>query len=100
MEKLLQELLLEVKSIRSEFNGFKVDMKNITDNIKGQLDENTTILRALEHKADVHKAEMDNINHRLSNIEGAVKEIRDDQISIHEIIGEHDVSIRTLRRRA
>ncbi len=78
----------------------QAELKLEVNNIKGQLEENTAILRALEHKTDVHKAEMDNLNHRVANLEGIVKEIRDDQKSFFEIIGEHDVSIRTLRRRA
>lgn len=35
----------------------------------------------------------------LQEVKNTLHEIKDDQKSIHEIIGEHEVSIRTMRRR-
>ena len=68
------------------------------DNLEGKVDENTQILRALEHKAEVHKAELDNIHHQLARIQGDVNEIKENHNSIYEMLGEHDVAIRNLRR--
>ncbi len=91
--KLILQKLTKLEEGQANLEEGQAELKLEVNIIKGQLEENTAILRALEHKTDVHKAEMD-------NLEGIVKEIRDDQKSFFEIIGEHDVSIRTLRRRA
>lgn len=106
MEELFKELLSEFKDFRHELEDFKHQvnsrfdkLETEVDSIKSQQWENSQILRALEHKADVHKAEMDNLHHQLAKIEGTVNEIREDQKSIHELLGEHEVAIRTLRRK-
>lgn len=41
--------------------------------IKAQLNENTLILRALEHKADTNKAEYDNFTYQLAEISKEIK---------------------------
>lgn len=46
--------------------------------IKSQLDENTQILKVLEHKTDVIKAEQENMKHDLANISGDIQSIKKD----------------------
>ncbi|APM40585.1 hypothetical protein [Clostridium kluyveri] len=46
--------------------------------IKSQLDENTQILKALEHKVDIVKAEQENMKHNLANISGDIQSIKKD----------------------
>jgi len=92
----VENLFKEFKSqVNSKFDNLKNDM----DTLQTQQKENTQILRALEHKADVSIAELDNIQHQLAKIQGTVYEIKEDQKSIHEILGDHEVAIRTLRRK-
>lgn len=88
---------LEDKSNRLENRFDKLEVE--IDIIKIQQQENTQILRALEHKAEVHKAEMDNLHHQLAKIEGTVNEIKENKASINELLGEHDIAIKTLKRR-
>lgn len=89
MEDMLKQILSEIGSI------------------KEQVSENTQILKALEHKVDVIKAEQENMKHDMAEIKGDLKAIKDDvsnlnesQASLIEMYGEHEVFIRTLRRKA
>jgi len=77
IEKLLKKILDTVGEIKNEQQG-----------MKNQLEENTVILRALEHKADVHKAELDKLTNEVATISGIQKKMQND---IEEI--KHDVNI-------
>ncbi|BAH07974.1 hypothetical protein [Clostridium kluyveri] len=66
-EKLLQQIL---------------DSQNKTnerlDKLEAQTSENTQILKALEHKVDIVKAEQENMKHNLANISGDIQSIKKD----------------------
>ena len=67
----------------------KVDRLEVgQDEIKGQLAENTAILRALEHRTDIQKAEMDSMHHKFATIEGEVKSISKDLQSFNQDFNE------------
>ena len=53
--------------------------------IESKVDENTQILRALEHSAEVNKAEHDKMDNDISHIKGDVEAIRKD-LSTVEIV--------------
>ncbi|MFZ5946035.1 MAG: hypothetical protein ACOYVD_18240 [Bacillota bacterium] len=113
MENLFKEFLAEFRDFKNQVNSRfdKIEnrldnlenrlgnLENGLDNLEGKVGENTQILRALEHNAEVFKAELDRANLRLAKIEGNVNEIKENQKSIYEIIGDHEVAIRTLRRK-
>ena len=46
------------------------------DNLESQVKENTQVLKALEHKVDVIKAEQDNFTYQLAKISGDVHSIK------------------------
>lgn len=46
--------------------------------MQSQVNENTQILKALEHKVDIIKAEQDNMKHELAHISGDTKSIKGD----------------------
>ena len=60
-------------------------MKQDMLDMKSQLNENTQILKALEHKADIVKAEQDNAIHDIAHIKGSVETIRKDITNIELI---------------
>jgi len=67
-----QKLVLEsLKDIKSDIKSLKTDVKSL----KTQVDENTQILKALEHKAAVNKAEIDNISINIAHIQGDLKSV-------------------------
>ncbi len=47
-------------------------------NVEGQLEENTAILRALEHASEVLKAETEALKFAVARVEGEVKGLRND----------------------
>lgn len=53
----------------------KLDTKLNT--IENQQKENTRIIKAIEHRSDVHKAEMDQITNNIAQIQGEVKGLRE-----------------------
>ncbi len=78
--------------------------------IKSQLNENTQILKALEHSSQIHKADVDNLTHQVAEIQGTVKNMSDKMDknfsdlnetnkSLLEMYGTHEAEIRTLRRK-
>lgn len=55
----------------------KIDkLESRFDNLESQVKENTQVLKALEHKVDVIKAEQDNFTYQLSKISGDVHSIK------------------------
>lgn len=53
--------------------------------IKIQVEENTKILNALEHKVDVFSAEQQNLKHEVAEISGEIKAIRKDLSNVEVI---------------
>ncbi|MFL0249120.1 hypothetical protein ACJDT4_01690 [Clostridium neuense] len=67
--------------------------------IKSQLKENTDILKALGHKVEVNKAEIDKISNDTAHISGHLKSIGENIDAVKEVLGRHEVDITVLKRR-
>lgn len=52
------------------------------DELNGKKEEDTKILRALEHKADIHKAEIDKLNNELAHLSGGISDLNKSQKDI------------------
>lgn len=52
------------------------NIENNQTSMKSQQEENTSILRALEHASTVHKAEIDKINFQSAEIKGEITNLR------------------------
>ncbi len=66
--------------VDKRFTGIDSRLDNMTlelKQIKVQQQENTNVLRALEHKADVHKAEIDKLANEVAQVSGNQKNILD-----------------------
>lgn len=61
------EILEILKRLESRFDG-----------LENKVDENTQILRALEHSTQVNKAEHDNMSNDIAHIKGDVTAIKKD----------------------
>jgi chromosome segregation ATPase len=92
MEEILQKIFNKLDIVDNRLGQVEGRLGNIENNlgdvednlgnveeslgqVKAQQEENTQILHALEHKADVHKAEMDNLNNEISHLSGNQKQI-------------------------
>ncbi|OAA90873.1 hypothetical protein [Clostridium ljungdahlii] len=67
IEMLKQVLKEELKPIREDIQG-----------LKGQVSENTSILKALEHKTDVIKAEQEKMSNDMAHMQGDLKALSKD----------------------
>jgi len=85
MEEKIFEVLEKISSRLDSMENRFDSMDQRFDSLESQVKENTLILRALEHKADVNKAEHDKMMHDISDISGEVKGIRKDLAQV-EII--------------
>ena len=63
--ELLENILKEISSV-----------KNTQDLMYIQLKEHGGILSALQHAAEVHKADIDNLTHQAANLAGGIKSIK------------------------
>ena len=61
------------------------DMNQKFDNQDKQLKENTQILKALEHLAEVNKAEHDKMFFNMAEMSGEIKNIRKDLSNVEQI---------------
>ncbi len=70
----------EIKGIKTEIKDMKADMsimKTEMSNMNGRMDEQTMILRALEHSAEVNKSTHDVMQNDIAHIKGDVENIKD-----------------------
>lgn len=65
--------------------------------IKAQLDEHTQILRALEHSAQVNKAEHDKMSNDIAHIKGDVEAIKKDITNVEVITASNWADIAKLK---
>jgi len=80
---MLQEILGEIKSIKSEFNSFKSEIfqeitsiKSDIDIIKGQVKENYDILGDLEHRVEENTAQLTAISQDLIYVKGDISKFK------------------------
>lgn len=65
--------------------------------INDKLDEHTLILRALEHSAEVNKAEHDKISNDIAHIQGDIQEIKRDMYRVEEATANNWADIAKLK---
>ncbi|MCX7885229.1 MAG: hypothetical protein N2448_09425 [Caloramator sp.] len=87
MEGRLDKMEGRLDSIENRLDKVESDIKVIKEDqkfMKSQLDESTSILKALEHKSEINKAEHDNFTIQLARIEGSVNEIKSEVVKGQE----------------
>ena len=72
-------------------------LKDGQKDINTKLDENTQILRALEHKADVNKAEHDKMGNDIAHIKGSIESIKKDMSTIEIVTSSNYADIAKLK---
>jgi restriction endonuclease S subunit len=87
MEQILQQILKKLDGLDA-----KIDTLGI------QVDENTQILKALEHSAQVNKAEHDQIINDIAHIKGDVSAMRKDLTNVEIITSSNWNDIATLKK--
>ncbi|MGV8984399.1 hypothetical protein [Clostridium sp.] len=65
-----------IKSLSDLLDEKLTPIKNDLKNIKSQQEESISILRALEHKADINKVKHDKLFNDIANLSGSVDNMR------------------------
>ncbi|MCO5822835.1 hypothetical protein M8668_13410 [Clostridioides difficile] len=81
MKQDIVDMKQDIKGMKQDISDLKigqVETNNRLDIVESQVKENTQILKALEHKADVSKAEHDKMSFDISHIQGDISEIKQD----------------------
>ena len=112
LENILAELKsnsAEMKSMREEVKSNSAELKSVREEVKShstelksirvQQQEDHLILKALEHSAQVNKAEHDKMANDIAHIQGNVKNISENLDAVKEIIGRHEVDLKVLKNR-
>nr|WP_317332303.1 hypothetical protein [uncultured Romboutsia sp.] len=72
-------------------------METRLDSMESQINENTQLLKALEHKVDVIKAEQENIKHDIAHIKGDVEAVKKDITNVEVITASNWADIAKLK---
>ncbi|SKA89119.1 hypothetical protein SAMN05443428_10977 [Caloramator quimbayensis] len=101
MEKEVMEFLMEFKKeVSEQFKQVNEQFKQVNEQFKqvnARLDEHTQILRALEHSAQVNKAEHDVMFNDIAYIKGQIESIKRDLNRVEEATANNWVDIARLK---
>jgi chromosome segregation ATPase len=96
-----KELLKALGDLLDEkLSPIKGDIKNIKDDIKNmktQQEESISILRSLEHKADVNKSEHDKLFNDIAKLSGTVENMRKDLSAVEVVTARNLENIAQLK---
>ena len=96
-----KELLNALGNLLDEkLSPIKNDIKNIygdIKNIKTQQEESISILRSLEHKADVNKSEHDKLFNDVAKLSGTVENMRKDLSAVEVVTARNLENIAQLK---
>lgn len=87
MDREIMEFLIE----------FKKEVNEQFKEVNARLDEHTQILRALEHSAEVNKAEHDNMINDIAYMKGQIESIKRDLSRVEEATANNWVDIARLK---
>lgn len=88
-QKLMLSKLDKLDTIENSIKEMKTDINSMKEDITGiktQLDENTQIVRALMHSAEVNKADHDKMANDIAHMQGDIKSIQKDTDSIEKAL--------------
>jgi TolA-binding protein len=86
--EILKNIQSDIKNMQGDIKNMQGDIKNVQGDIKDiktRQEETYQIVKALEHSAEVNKAEHDKMANDVVHIKGAVEALRKD-ISTVEIV--------------
>src|SRR5699024_5203407 len=102
----VQDMHGEMTVIKSDMQGMRDEITGIKGeiaNMKSQLEENTQLIKAIHHRQEETDAKLEALSLDFAKLHGdvvsikkTVNELNENQTSIHEVLGEHEVSIRSL----
>jgi predicted nucleic acid-binding Zn-ribbon protein len=100
LDDKLSPLKHDIKSMKDDINNINKDINNINNdikNIKAQQEESISILKSLEHKADVNKSEHDKLFNDIANLSGTVENMRKDLSAVEVVTARNLENIAQLK---
>ncbi|MBU3105877.1 hypothetical protein [Clostridium gasigenes] len=88
-----KEILEILKSMQCDFKSMQSDFKSL----ESKVDENTQILRSLEHSAQVNKPEHDNMRNDIAKIKGTVEKMNKELNRVEQATANNWVDIAELK---
>ncbi|MFL0197130.1 hypothetical protein ACJDU8_16425 [Clostridium sp. WILCCON 0269] len=112
-DKILKQILKGQEQFQKSQEKMQNNINEIQEDlslIKTQQKEHGQILSTLKSASEVHKAEVDKLNHQFEEMQGIIKnlsnkmdenfsELKETNKSLLEMYGSHEAEIRTLRRK-
>lgn len=86
-----------IKSLSDLLDEKLTPIKNDLRNIKSQQEESISILKSLEHRADVNKAEHDKLFNDISKLSGSVENMRKDLSAVEVVTARNMENIAQLK---
>ncbi|NPV26312.1 MAG: hypothetical protein HPY81_02400 [Firmicutes bacterium] len=109
MQTEMKSMQTEMKSIQTEIKSIQTEIKSIQTEIKSMQTEIRTLnqqqKQTIEMVSDLIRivgntnAAVEELREGQFHLETEVKEIKEGQKSIYQLLGEHEIAIRTLQRR-
>lgn len=101
LKEFREEINSEIKEFRKEINceikEFRKETNSQFKEVNQRLDEHTQLLRALEHSAEVSKAEHDKMANDIAHIEGNVEGLRKDLSNVEIVTASNWAEIARLK---
>jgi len=97
--KSIELMMAELIRIVGNTNSAVEELRSEVAELRSEVAELRSEVAELRSRVDELTVGQARIESRLGRIEAEVHEIRENQKSLFEIVGEHDVAIRNLRRR-
>ena len=96
MEKVLQQILSKMTEIDSKMTRMESEIQDLKSSTNHRFDTIETKMALSEQRITTEISEMKQVVEKTNQ---DVQQILYNQKSIYEILGEHEVSLRTLRRK-
>lgn len=80
-----EKILKAIGELKNQMDEKLSAIGNRMNNIEEQQKESIAILKALEHAAQVNKAEHDSMQHDIAEIKGDIKSIKDDLATVEKV---------------
>lgn len=101
LKKDMSGVKKDVIVLKKDVSGLKKDigvLKKDVGELSLQQKENTAILRSLESAKDIHKAQLDNIENKLSHFEGVTKSIKHKSNIALDLSSQNRIDLRELSK--
>ncbi|WP_143151339.1 hypothetical protein [Tepidibacter formicigenes] len=102
MKNDINNMKSDINNMKCDINNMKCDINNMKSDIEAikiQQDEHTQILKALQHSSEIHKAEIDNLTHKVSKLQGQVSSIQADLTTVEVVSANNMASIAMLKHK-